>query len=261
MILRYPGSKERAARDLLSLAPLSYREYREPFCGNASMLWFVPTTKARWINDLDRDVHRFMLFLKSGRVEGLKRLRARMIGRDMDAYKREFGLAKLRWVVNDDAVAYWFLRRLAYGQLVDRKRNDIASFGYCYTRNGVQACTPDRIDHAHRIMQEVRVTHSDYSILLDTPGDEVWCLVDPPYVVSDHARPLYPHDFTLRQHEELAERLKVCKHRFLLTIGFCGLIQDLYCRPCFNWSFRRYKYQARNKARRPIVEELVVTNY
>ncbi len=53
MNLRWNGGKARAARDLWSLAPSRVAEYREPFAGNASMLWQIPTNVKRWINDID----------------------------------------------------------------------------------------------------------------------------------------------------------------------------------------------------------------
>lgn len=260
MILRYPGSKEKAGRDLMSLAPASYCEFRDPFCGNATMLWFVPTDKRRWVNDIDPDVTRFLRHLKRN-PNPIIRKRARLLGVDATTMQREFRLDKFRWMVNNDMASYWYLRRVAFGQYVTRYRADICSFGHHHRRNGIQACTPEKVKKAHSILQGVKITTLDYSALLDAPGDDVWVFLDPPYIVNHHSSRLYSHELTLKQHCELAERLRVCKHRFLLTIGYCSLTQDLYCRPCFNWSFRSYKYGNVPRPRQPDVSELIVTNY
>lgn len=265
MLLPYPGSKTNVARDLLSLAPVGFREYREVFAGNASMLWVVPQTVKRWINDIDPDLVRFLRALKAcrGFIGELADLRARFIGQRVDDQKQEFMLRKFDWYMTGNPVSFWFAHAFAHGQILNRRRRDIATFARKQAKhdNNLGQFTPERMERARSILRGVKITTGDYSALLDAPGDDVFVLADPPYF-SANWQPLYSYVFGKREHEELYERLSACNHRFLLTIGHCGLTHKLYVRSGkFNVYRMPYRYCSVFRARQPIRYELVVTNY
>ena len=50
-MLRYPGGKYRCRKLLHRLAPIEYREWREPFLGGAGLIWEVPERIPLWLND------------------------------------------------------------------------------------------------------------------------------------------------------------------------------------------------------------------
>jgi DNA adenine methylase len=264
MLLPYPGSKTNVARDLLSLAPVGFKEYREPFCGNASMLWAVPMAIKRWINDIDPDLYVFLRALKAcrGFVGELADLRERYLNATVDEQRQEFAIRNFDWFMTRDPASFWFAHAFAHGQIVSRKRPDIASFGSKGHHGNLGQFTRERMERARSILRGVKITNGDYSALLDAPGDDVWVYLDPPYYLTGNGQAMYPFDLTKRQHEELYERLSACNHRFLLTIGHCGLTHKLYVRSGrFNVYRMPYRYCSVFRARQPIRYELVVTNY
>ncbi len=258
MVTRYPGSKGKVARDLWSLRPPHVAEYREPFCGNASMLWVVPTSIPRWINDLNPAMVRLLQSLKTYSFHRrMKEWTAPV--RNADDVVTRFDKAKVRWVLEDDPAAYLYLSRHALGQFIMKDRSNIASCGYHYLRDGTRPLAPDRLLRAKRILRGVKITCGQYYHLLDAPGNDVWILIDPPYPAKGR---LYAHDMTTAEHHELRDRLLVCPHKFLMTMGDCGLTHKLYCRgDRFNVSFMRYRYSGIRRAIQPSDWEMIIRNY
>lgn len=262
MNLRWNGGKSNAARDLWSLAPLRVAEYREPFAGNASMLWLVPKDIPRWINDVDPDLIRYHRAMQSrpGFVEELLALKHRYA--TADDLKHAFNLAKIEWHFYDCPVAYFFLNRLCYGQMVHRSRKNGATFWYSMIDNGFNAITRERLVRSRQIYQGVAITEGHYGDLLDAPGEDVWIMLDPPYLLRNQKSAIYEYDFDVSQHEELRERLGACKHRWLMTIGNCGLSYRLWVQGGeFNVMTRKYTYTSIKRKRYPNAYELIITNY
>lgn len=262
MNLRWNGGKSRAARDLWSLAPSGIAEYREPFAGNASMLWHVPTGVRRWINDVDVDVVRYHKAMQSrpDYIEEILALKNSFA--TADELKHAFQLAKIEWYFYDCPVAYFLLNRLCFGQVVRRGRNNLATFWYSVMDNGFNAITRERLERSRRIYEGVRITQRDYGDLLDAPGSNVWIVLDPPYLLRHQESAIYEYGFDVRQHEELRERLGACKHRWLMTIGNCGLSHRLWVKAGdFNVYNRKYTYSAVKRREYPSAYELIITNY
>lgn len=262
MNLRWNGGKLKASFDLRSLLPMEFDEYREPFAGNASMLWVIPPDKKRWINDIDRDVvayHRAMQS-QTDYVDAIIELQAGL--ETATEMEHQFNLSKVRWYFYDDMVAYFLLNRFAYGQMVRRSRNNIASFSYAYLQDGFRPITRTRLEQSRQIYQGVRITQRPYWELLDAPGDNVALMLDPPYLLSQDNSSIYEYDFTVEDHEELRDRLVACKHKFVMTIGNCGLSHRLYVRGSdFNIYTRKYGYSCVWRAEMPKTYEMIVTNF
>lgn len=87
-------------------------------------------------------------------------------------------------------------------------------------------------------------------------------MLDPPYLMRNQSSAIYEFDFDIRQHEELRERLGACKHRWLMTIGNCGLSHRLWDGDKrFNVRTRKYTYSSVRRKRHPNAYELIITNY
>lgn len=261
MILPFPGSKTNAARDLLSFAG-SYAEYRDVFCGNASMLWSVPTTKTRWVNDCDPDQVAYLRALKSQKdyIDEIMDLRDRFMPATADEQRREFAIRKLHWWETGCPVSYWFCRCLSHGQIFRRSRSDLAAFSRTELRTNFTQWTRERVESARRILQGVKITNTDYSALLDEPGENVLAFIDPPYYITTHGQPLYEHELTKAQHIELYERLCACCHPWILTINICGLTHKLYEKSGrFRVSRMEYGYCGIYRPSQPRRYEYVIT--
>lgn len=250
MILRYIGGKLKAARDLLSLAPASYAEFREPFAGNAPMLWVVPETVKRWINDIDPDLIRYHRAMQNRKHPVIDQVLSLADGiTDADSLVRQWQISKLEWYFYNSVPDYIFANRFAYGQILRRSRRGLCSYSYRYKSNGLHVLTRERMEEARRIYHGVKITRKDYSALLDAPGKDVWIVIDPPYFLGDidHGGPIYEHNFTRGDHVRLRDRLLACNHKWLLTISLCSLSQRLYLdegHPKWKWYTRPYSYSA-----------------
>jgi DNA adenine methylase len=257
------GGKYKVARDLLRLAPPSFREFRDPFCGNASLLWFVPTTVKRWINDLNPDVYNIQRYIRDSRefLDAIHEIRASL--KTGDDRVRYYWRSKFLLQFGNEfqqTLAYWYLTRVAWGQFVRRERPNIAS--YSWRHLNCKLPTKPKCEQAHTIIQNVKITQLDYTALLDAPGTNVWVFIDPPYFIDHHCSALYELDMTHDQHVKLAERLRRCTHKFLMTLNWNELTHELYIKPKdFRVDYRDYRYSGVIRKIQPFRKELIVRNY
>jgi DNA adenine methylase len=79
---------------------------------------------------------------------------------------------------------------------------------------------PLALNHAY-------ISNFDYYSVIFAPGTEVFIFLDPPYVT---AKKLYGDKGKLHEldHDELALRLRGCRHRFLMTLDDCPRVRELY---------------------------------
>jgi DNA adenine methylase len=281
-LLRYPGSKGTKAPLLAALLP-DFNEYREVFAGSAAMLPFIPTTARRWINDISPHVSGFHRFVRD-HPRAVSKINAlvRQTTADEVAKRRRFALAAKRFdkgIV--DPLGYLLLTRHAYSAIVTRRRPEVASYQrYCggnghriFTtpKNGIHNIAPSRVGFWRQLMQGVEITSDDYERVLFAPGENVALMLDPPYVIRDHASPIYDYPFTDEDHLRLFRLLRDCPHRFLMTIHRSGLTLDLYCSRNFRTPFRRrkgfrvlrssYSYTIAHQTLNVKATELIVCNY
>ena len=231
MVIRYVGRKRRMARDLWSLITgLRIREFRECFCGSASFLWVVPPELPRWINDIDADVisfHRSMQS-ESGFIDRLIEADRSFATMTIDEAMRAYNAHKVRWVFYDDNVSYYILHQFAYGPIVRRERSNVCSFSFNHFNTRRGRTSRSRLAAARRLYQGVKITNNDYATLLDAPGQDVLLYLDPPYLFRPQSIPLYQHELTLQQHHELRDRLRNCRHRWLMTLSDHPEVRKLY---------------------------------
>ena len=264
MLIRYPGSKDKAAPDLLALAPADFTEYRDAFAGSAAMLWEVPTDVRRWVNDIDPNIYTFLTALRDDPTlpERIADLHERFSHASQEDISRQFYLSKYHWGARRCPLAYIFLSRYAYGQMVTDERQDYGSLGVHNQRNGIRPVSADRVEAARRIMQGVRITQWKYQRVLEAPGKNVFIFADPPYLLDHHSAPIYSHEFTVQQHRQFAKDVLKCKHKVMVTIGHCGLSHEIYVESGrFNYFFRKCRYSSVLRDEQPEIYELVALNY
>lgn len=231
MVIRYIGRKRRMARDLWSLAAgLRIREFRECFCGSASFLWVVPPELPRWINDIDEDVISFHRSMQgeSDFIDRVIEADQSFANMAIDEAIRAYNAHKVRWVFYDDNVSYYILHQFAYGPIVRRERSNVCSFSFNHFNTRRGRTSRSRLTAARRLYQGVKITNGDYSQLLDAPGQDVLLFLDPTYLFRPQSVPLYQHELTLQQHYELRDRLRACRHHWLMTLGYHPEVRKLY---------------------------------
>ncbi len=260
MLLRYFGAKKKTGRDIMTYAPSSFGHYVEPFCGSASMLWHVPTSVDRWINDANPDVVRFHLALRDD-ADFLDNLFEYARLRTATDLRNAFYRAKWTWHETGCPVSYWLLNRYGHGRLVRRSRSDLASFDALYLVPGMRfPYSREEAERAREIMQGVKITHLDFREVLRQAPDDSFSFIDPPYHIDEN---LYDCQMTLDDHHDLRDSLQALPSPFFMTIGLNELSYRLYLRESHGFDIREHRYSTMNLLKGgslPSVE-LYIRNY
>lgn len=229
-MLRWPGGKKKPARQILAYAP-DFEEFRDPFVGGNGLLLALPPGKKIWINDKSDWVVNFWTWIRDDPncIDAIMR-RKEICGRitEEKAARTFFTDCKLRFQEQHLPLDYLCLNIWSVSAIVSPLRRDIASFSSLLNRDGWNAISEHKVQAYHEKLQGARITCGDYSVLLTARGKKVWTFCDPPYLVQDHMSPLYPHPFEREDHEELARRLKKCRHDWFLTTGDSEFSERLY---------------------------------
>lgn len=262
--LRYAGSRNRSWRYLLSLSPVDWTHFREPFTGSASMLLYLPKCQA-WINDISPAITRFHRTVKEDEAF-INRVMTNIRVLDTeDKLRSEFERCKLDFAMTRDPWATFMLNRFACVHSVGFHRRNIASFCKAYGRCGftqsTEACL--RAEKDALLRNNTVITTGDYNSVLTTPatpGARVWIFVDPPYRMNCHQNPYYEHMFSDEDHKLLAQRLKESPFQWTLTINRDRFTEAVYG-SLGKVVFRRYPGSNAHQKRNGFRSEMIVRNY
>lgn len=272
-IFRYPGgkSKKNVCLKILSKAPANFKEYREPFVGGGGVYFHIPPLITRWINDLDQDLMSVYAALKVDPGSFIKNCRAIKsidTGGTEEELKQKFLEFKASTAEScaEKALKYFFINRTVWN---GRVNYDKPSRVYFSNPTGWDIVFTDKLEKAAWLLNNTILTYSDYSRLLEADGDDVWIYCDPPYVKNTNLAPssqLYKHNFTYEDHELLAEKVKSCKHKVLISYDDDekGFIRSLYKN--FNlykdeWTYCGSSSAVGQPKTKRKGEELIIMNY
>ncbi len=269
MLLKYPGSKMTAARDILDFfAPHEFTEFRDPCCGGCPWLTHLPVGMPRWINDLDEWVYRYWLALRDDPtfVDRFQEERAKTIG-CLPKIEARFleGRYRLRRGIFD-AVDYLFLRRNAHLQLLNMPRRNVASFSPHMREVGLHPMTRERMENAKQTVQGVKMTCLDYWEVLSPPTDGVvFAICDPPYNLRYCQSRIYQHDWDIDDHVLLRDRvasLNPKTHKVLITLDAEDITRTIWeGQPGFTVLVREQTYGMKSDDDRQGNDELIIVNY
>lgn len=208
-LLKWIGSKQRMAHEIISYFPVEFGTYFEPFLGSGGVLGtLIPKTAIA--SDVFAPLMEIWQMLKksSDTIKEWYRERwERMMRGDKVAVYEEI---KASYNSNPNGADLLFLTRSCYGGVVRFRKAD----GYMSTPCGIHnPISPNsfsrRVDMWHRRISGATFLHLDYeeAMSLAKPGDLIYC--DPPYSYSQAI--LYgAQSFSL---EHLLSVIEKCKER------------------------------------------------
>jgi DNA adenine methylase len=231
-VLFYPGGKARVIKQILPIIPNDFLEYREPFIGGGSVFANVkmnvkPNARYR-INDIDYSLYCFWKQLRD-KNEELHNviMHAKTVTTDWEKLYSDYirDINSLSLSQFDMAVRYFILNKLEYSGLIN-KGGYVKNFETL--KFNIQAI--ERLREYENILKDVEITNESYERLLSENGEDVFLFLDPPYYSQRKSR-LYGKDGELHlafNHEEFADNVRKCKHRFLITLDDCEHIRELF---------------------------------
>jgi DNA adenine methylase len=230
-LLRYPGGKSKALKQILPHVPSEIGEFREPLVGGGSVFLaikyrFGSRISKYWINDLNYDLYCFWKYVRDDVTALLN---------DVRAFKRHYSEGEklysfLKYSVTnlserERAVRFFIMNRIAFSGMVDAGGYSQESFEKRFTDSSI-----DRIERTAAYLSKVEITNLDYADVIHQDGDNVFIFLDPPYLSATDSR-LYGVRGNLHtsfDHERFADEMRKCKHRWLITYDDSEAIRSLF---------------------------------
>ncbi len=259
--LRYPGGKSRAVDKISALVP-PFDEFREPFVGGGSVFIHLKqkfSQRKFWINDIYRDL---AVFWQQNQTNYEK------VIEQIWKWKREFSDGKnLYKFLRDNkagfneleiAAAFFIFNRVTFSGTTEAGGFSIQAFEKRFTDSSIE-----RLKAIPEILQNVKITNSDYEEIINASGENVFLFLDPPYF-SATSSALYGKNGNLHKtfdHERFARNLKICPHKWLLTYDDSVFIRELFS--FANVAEQSFTYGMRNvtKNSKQTEQELFISNY
>ncbi|MDR3111399.1 MAG: DNA adenine methylase [Planctomycetaceae bacterium] len=226
--LRYPGGKSRAVDLIASLLP-EFDEFREPFLGGGSVLLYVKQkhpNKTFWGNDIYPELFKFWQVAQSditGLLEKIYQWRKQfLIGKELYRFLNQnlTGFNDL-----EKAAAFFIFNRITFSGTTLSGGYSEGAFTKRFTESSIQRLKPFA-----NVIQNIKITNSDYKELITQDGDNVFIFLDPPYYSATKSA-LYGKNGNLHKsfnHHEFAKVMKNCEHNWLITYDDSSYIRDLF---------------------------------
>ncbi|MDR3198396.1 MAG: DNA adenine methylase [Planctomycetaceae bacterium] len=226
--LRYPGGKSRAVELIASYLP-EFDEFREPFLGGGSVFVYVKQkypNKIFWGNDLYLELFKFWEYAQKDvetLIAKIYEWRQRFtIGKDLFQFlnRNIAGFTDL-----EKATAFFIYNRITFSGTSLSGGFSEGAFQKRFTESSIQRLKPFA-----DVIQNTKITNYDYKKLINKDGKNVLLFLDPPYYSATKSA-LYGKNGNLHRafnHEEFADIMKHCPHRWLITYDDSEYIRNLF---------------------------------
>ncbi len=226
--LRYPGGKSKAIAQILQYIPTHFSEYREPFVGGGSLFIYLKQKHPQlrvWINDLNVDLFCFWKYAQSNMDELVQEIgqiqNSNVTGKELFVELTTLNVNQLSEF--ERAVRFFVLNRISFSGTVDCGGFSQKAFETRFTNSSIQ-----RLQQLKELLSDVVITNQDYSVALETPGNEVFIFLDPPYLAATKSK-LYGKKGDLHtyfDHNQFAQNLQKCPHDWLTTYDDSAKIRE-----------------------------------
>lgn len=214
-LLKWIGSKQRFAHEIVSYFPTRFGTYIEPFLGSGAVLGTLSPAQAIASDVLEPLVTIWQTMAQS--PDQLKRWydeRWQRFNRTREVYYE----IRASYNAHPNAADLLFISRACYGGVVRFRRDNGHISTPCGIHNPVNPNSfAKRVDLWHQRTQGAYFVHSDFEPIMDAaePGDLIYC--DPPYTHTQAI--LYgAQPFSLQRLFEAIERCKKRKVYIALSI-------------------------------------------
>ncbi len=250
MLIRYPGSKRKIAREIIASFPFYARmelfmdkrlsaerfEYREPFFGAGAVgfeiLRELPMGATAWINDKDFSVAALWHAVKDIPDELIERVREHTPG--VDGYRAALETVKHHnKSIIELAFSKLVIQQQSYSGLGPMAGSPLGGWGQSNDTYRIDCrWNPEslcrQIRELSRLLKQTstRITSGDFTKC--SAGDTARCFyyVDPPYVVKGSQ--LYSHAMSDEDHRRLRVWLKTLAGEWIVSYDECPLVRRLY---------------------------------
>lgn len=227
--IRYPGAKGRAMPQIAPLIPNDFEEYREPFLGGGSVFLYTVQKygcdKKYWINDLNYRLYNFWKQTQESSdsmIEQILEWKSQyQDGKILLQFLRT-NLHKFDEI--QSASAYFTNKTLSFSGFARGFSEE--NFRKSFTKEKIA-----QLMDISNLLRDTQVTNLDYQKLVDTPGDNVFIFLDPPYYSVKWDELYGTIDTNLHanfDHARFAKVMKVCKHRWLITYDDSQMVRQLF---------------------------------
>jgi len=222
--LPWLGGKQALVPKLLPLIP-EHTAYVEVFGGAAALLLNKPPSRIEVYNDLDSQLVNLFEVVRDDVDAFLKRADWLLYSREL--YQRWQDDLERGAVPGDrveQAVRFWYIIRSAFGAHPDK--------GWAFQRERprnsarvVQNALAN-LRAIHERLKSVEIDHLDFRrCIKNRDAPSTFLFLDPPYLETEQYR---AGNFALEDHRDLAELLRNCKSKWLMTIGDRREMRALY---------------------------------
>ncbi|WP_413172778.1 DNA adenine methylase [Anabaena azotica] len=262
--LRYPGGKSRAIKKISAYLPESFTEFREPFVGGGSVFIYLKQKFPQlniWINDLNRELFLFWYFAQSDLSKLVSEVRhIKENYKDGRLLFSELTSVDVNTLSDlERAVRFFVLNRITFSGTVESGGFSLEAFHQRFTHSSI-----DRLEKLENILTpDIKITNLDYSQLLNGNEENVFIFLDPPYVKAEKSK-LYGKRGDLHtgfDHIKLAEALKKCSHKWLITYDDSPQNHENFTWTNINEWELQYGMNNYKQKKADIGKELFISNY
>jgi DNA adenine methylase len=261
--LRYPGGKQKAIPQIANYVPRKFKEFREPFVGGASVLFYILQKYPQlpcWINDLNQELYYFWLQVKTNLPELVEQVwRIKRESQDGRALFGRLTSADISTMTaTERAVRFFVLNRITFSGTIESGGYSNASFEGRFTESSIH-----RLSDLRGCLENTRITNYDYSVLLQEPGEDVFIFLDPPYLSKTRSK-LYGRKGDLHtcfDHQRFAQLMLECPHKWLITYDDCEEVrQNFAFAHIYTWELQ-YGMNNYMQGKADKGKELFICNY
>ncbi len=250
-IVPWMGGKRRLVSQLIEKMP-EHQCYVELFAGGAALFFMRDQpSKVEVINDLNGELVNLYRVVQHHLEEFVRQFKWALVSRQMFEWLKSASVELMTDIQR--AARFYYLQHTAFGAKVSGQ-----TFGTATTAKPVNLLRiEEQLSEAHLRLSGVTVEHLGWDTCLkkyDRPHSFMYA--DPPYWKLAG----YGLDFGLDQYQKMAELMKSCQSKVMLSINDHEDMRTVF--DGLNIATTKIKYSVGNSgAGRDVKQELIITNY